>query len=178
MVERDENLEVIAKPLEPGVRPIVFITHDERTFNSNDGRKKIWIHKDHAPIRKKGRGQGLHVSDFLTPVGHLNSGKVCEVLKCGGEIWWTGELLLQQLQVNALPALESAFPRCQGLWTFDNAKIHQKYAPDALLVGNMNLTPGGKNSVPMRNGYYTKSDDPHTVHQQSMMLPDGQLKGL
>jgi len=30
----------------------------------------------------------------------------------------------------------------------------------------------------MRNGYYTKSDDPHTVHQQSMMLPDGQLKGL
>ena len=179
MVEWDEGLNVIEKSYESGSRPLVFITHDECTFNSNDGRKKIWIHEDHAPIRKKGRGQGLHVlSDFLTPVGRLDQGKVCETLKCGGDVWWTGDLLLEQLQVKAIPAFEASFPGCQGLWAFDNAKIHQKYAPDALQVGNMNLTPGGKNTVPMRPGYYIDPNNPLTTLQQSMMLPDGRLKGL
>ena len=77
MIEWDQDLNMIEKSYEIGSRPLVFITHDECTFNSNDGRKKIWIHEDHAPICKKGRGQGLHVSDFLTPVGRLNSGAVC-----------------------------------------------------------------------------------------------------
>ena len=85
---------------------------------------------------------------------------------------------MQQLTEKAIPAFEKAFPGCQGLWAFDNAKIHQKYAPDALQVGNMNLTPGGKNTVPMRDGYYIHPDHPHTICSQSMMLPDGRLKGL
>ncbi|RPA92509.1 hypothetical protein L873DRAFT_1656818, partial [Choiromyces venosus 120613-1] len=62
----------------------------------------------------------------------------------GGDIWWTGELLLKQLTEKAIPAFERAFPGCQGLFAFDNAKIHQKYASDALQVRNMNLTAGGK----------------------------------
>ena len=124
MMEWDENLQVIDKTYAAGERPLVFITHDECTFNSNDGRKKIWIHENKAPIRKKGRGQGLHVSNFLTPIGRLSGGNVCEVLKCGGDIWWTGDLLSQQLQEKAIPAFETAFPGCQGLWAFDNAKIH------------------------------------------------------
>jgi len=178
MMEWDANLNIIDKSYSPNSRPIVFITHDECTFNSNDGRKKIWIHEDRAPIRKKGRGQGLHVSDFLTPVSRLGGGNVCEVLKCGGDIWWTGDLLLEQLKEKAIPAFETAYPGCQGLWAFDNAKIHQKYAPDALQVGNMNLTPGGKNTLPMRDGYYIHPDNPHILRRQSMMLPDGRLKGL
>ena len=95
MIEWDANLNIIDKSYPPNSRPIVFITQDECTFNSNDGCKKIWIHEDKAPIRKKGRGQGLHVSDFLTPVGRLGGGNFCEVLKCGGDIWWTGDLLLE-----------------------------------------------------------------------------------
>jgi len=178
MMEWDQDLNVIDKSYELGSRPLVFITHDECTFNSNDGRKKIWIHENQAPIRKKGRGQGLHVSDFLTPVGRLDSGKVCETLKCEGDVWWTGDLLLQQLKEKAILAFEASFPGCQGLWAFDNAKIHQKYAPDALQVGNMNLTPGGKNMVPIRDEYYIHPSDPHATYQQSMMLPDGRLKGL
>lgn len=75
------------------------------------------------------------------------------MLKCGGDVWWTGDLLLQQLKEKAIPAFEIAFPGCQGLWAFENAKIHQKYAPDALQVGNLNLTGGWKNTVPMRDGY-------------------------
>ena len=83
------------------------------------------------------------MSDFLTPVGRLDGGNTCEILKCGGDVWWTGDLLLQQLTEKAILAFEKAFPGCQGLWAFDNAKIHQKYAPDTLQVGIMNLTPGG-----------------------------------
>lgn len=178
MMEWDENLQVVPKEYETGVRPIVFVTHDESTFNSNDGRKKIWVHEDHAPLRKKGRGQGLHVSDFLTPVGRLDDGNVCEILKCGGDIWWTGELMLKQLVEKAIPAFESSFPGCQGLFAFDNAKNHQKYASDALRSGSMNLTPGGVNTLPMRDGWYTKPEDPNTIYQQKMALPDGRLKGL
>ena len=42
----------------------------------------------------------------------------------------------------------------------------------------MNLTPGGKNTLPMRDGYYIHPDNSHTICPQSMMLPDGRLKGL
>jgi len=118
------------------------------------------------------------VTDFLTPVGRLGGGNVCEVLKCAGDIWWTRDLLLEQLKEKAIPAFETAYPGCQGLWAFDNIKIHQKYAPDALQVGNMNLTPGGKNTLPMRDGYYIHPDKPQILRQQSMMLPDRRLKGL
>ena len=152
MMEWNEDLEPINKELEASVKPIVFITHDESTFNSNDGRKCIWIHEDKSPLRKKGRGQGLHVSDYLTPIGHLGGGEVCEILKCGGDTWWTGEDMLEQLINKAIPAFEISFPGCQGLFAFDNSKSHQKYAADALRTGNMNLTPGGKNSVPMQDG--------------------------
>ena len=100
------------------------------------------------------------------------------MLKCRGDVWWTGDLRLQQLKEKAIPAFEIAFLGCQGLWAFDNAKIHERYAPDALQVGNLNLTAGGKHMVPIRDGYYIDSNDPYTTHLQSMMLPDGRLKGL
>ncbi|RPA97965.1 hypothetical protein L873DRAFT_1836176 [Choiromyces venosus 120613-1] len=178
MMQWDESLTIIPKEYEPGVRPIVFVTHDESTFNSNEGRRRIWIHEDQAPLRKKGRGQGLHVSDFLTPVGRLGNGDVCEILKCGGDTWWTGELMLKQLTEKAIPAFETSFPGCQGLFAFDNAKNHQKYASDALRSGNLNLTPGGKNTLPMRDGWFKKAGNPVTMHTQCMMLPDGRVKGL
>ena len=178
MIEWNEDLTIIPKEYEAGVRPIVFVTHDESTFNSNNGRKRIWVHEDHAPLRKKGRRQGLHVSDFLVPVGRLEDGDVCEILKCGGDTWWTGELMLKQLIEKAIPAFEKSFPGCQGLFAFDNAKNHQKYASDMLRSGNMNLTPGGINTILMRDGWFIKLDDPNTIHWQRMMLADGCIKGL
>jgi len=42
----------------------------------------------------------------------------------------------------------------------------------------MNVTLGGKNTLPMRDGYYIQPDNPLILRQQSMMLPDGGLKGL
>ena len=105
-------------------------------------------------MRKKGRRQGLHVSDYQTPIGRLDDSNVRETLKCGGDIWWTGQLMMEQLTNKAIPAFERAFPECQALFALDNAKCHQKDATDALRTGNMNLTPGGKNIVPMRDRWF------------------------
>jgi len=178
MMEWDENLQLIPQAYENEVKPVVFVTHDESTFNSNDGRRKVWVHEDRAPIRKKGHGQGLHVSDYLTAIGRLGGGEAADILKCGRDIRWTGELMLKQLTEKVLPLFEKSFPGCQGLFAFDNAKNHQKYALNALRSGNMNRTPGGKNTLPMRDGWFTKSDDPTIIQQHKMTLPDGRLKGL
>jgi len=71
--EEGEALEIILYPanLPPGIRPIVLVVHDESTFNANDGRSKIWIKDDNIPLKKKTRGKGIMVSDFLTPGGRL-----------------------------------------------------------------------------------------------------------
>lgn len=58
--------------------------------------------------------------------------------------------MLKQLFEKAIPAFESSFPSCQGLFAFDNAKNHQKYALDGVHSGSMNLTPGGVNTLPMQ----------------------------
>ena len=75
-------------------------------------------------------------------------------------------------------SLRNSLSRVSRVVGFDNIKIHQIHVPDALQVGNMNLTPDGKNTLPMRDGYYIHPDNSHTLRQQFMMLPDGPLQGL
>ena len=53
-----------------GEKPLVFITHDESTFNSNDG-KQGWMIQGRQPLEPKGKGKGIMVSGFLTPGGRL-----------------------------------------------------------------------------------------------------------
>lgn len=50
-----------------GEKHCIPVTHDECTGNANDGPHHQWIREDEQPIRKKPRGQGLHISDFITP---------------------------------------------------------------------------------------------------------------
>jgi len=86
--------------------------------------------------------------------------------------------MLKQLTEKVIPVFEKSFPGCQGLFAFDNAKNHQKYASDGLRAGNLNLTPGGKNTLPMWDGYFKMPHDPNTIHQEKMVICDGRLKGL
>jgi len=86
MMEWDDDLQPIVKELGGSEKLLVFITYDVSTFNSNNGRRRIWIHEDKSLLRKKVTGQGLHVLDYLTTIGWLDNGKVCEILKCGGDI--------------------------------------------------------------------------------------------
>ena len=130
----DENLQEIpnSRHLSGEIQPVILVTQDECTFNSNDGKHYIWVHPEHKPLRKKGLGQELHVSDFLTPIGRLEDGQVYTILKYGGNVWWDGNKLLNQVVEKAITVFKGQFPGCKALFAFDNARNHLKYADDAL----------------------------------------------
>ena len=70
----DEQGELIGGPTPPdGGRWLVVVTHDESTFQVNDGRRQMWLLKDKDPLRPKGVGKGIMVSEFLTPLGRLRA---------------------------------------------------------------------------------------------------------
>ena len=182
--------------LPAGQRPIVLVTHDESTFDSNDGRKYTWMKEGEQPLRKKSRGKGLMVSEFITSGGRLKAPDCISAgdlpgfgltpesdlrysthsatmrIEYGNDNWWTGEDLVQQVIKVAIPIFEVAFPECEALFMFDNATSHSAYALDALRARSMSLRPGGAQSL-LRSGF-----NPHTGKSQEMIFPNGQAKGL
>ena len=140
----DENLQEIPNPgqLSGDTQPVVLVTQDECTFNSNNSKHNIWVHPQYKHLPKKGHGQGLHVSEFLTSIGRLSNGAGCMLLKCDGQVWWNSDRQLEDLVEKAIPAFEAQFPGCKALFAFHNAPNHLKFADDALRVCKMNLEPG------------------------------------
>ncbi len=150
-------------------KPLVLVTHDESTFNSNDGKRRIWMENGKQPLRPKGRGKGIMASEFLTPGGRLKvpdsvpdekllqridwpldgNGKparyATELLEFGKDNYWTGDKMVDQAVKIATRVFSYAYPGCQALFAFDNSSNHSCYAEDAFLVRNMNLGPGGNN---------------------------------
>lgn len=106
MPRPDENdIMVIIEPsLNPGDKRYIIVTHDESVFYSNDGKKTFWGPKGHMPLRKKGTGLSIHVSDFLTEIdGRLRfeNEEACVIMKPGvnRDGWWTSELLVDQVKI-------------------------------------------------------------------------------
>jgi hypothetical protein len=67
----DNEGQVVSQPQGfevPGVRfRLILITHDESTFYENDRRKTKWVHENEKAVaERKGEGQSIMVSDFLT----------------------------------------------------------------------------------------------------------------
>lgn len=176
----------------PGEKPLVLCTHDESTFNANDGKRAIWMEKGKPPIRPKGRGKGIMVSGFLTPGGVLSipesisdaellrnevdwpllpDGKPVrcglQLLEYGKDNYWNGDKMVDHAVKVAARIFPYAFPGCQGLFAFDNASNHCAFAADALVASKMNLKPGGAQPL-MRPGYIHFQQRP-----QSMVFPEG-----
>lgn len=189
----------------PGEKPLVLCTHDESTFNANDGKREVWMEEGKPPIRPKGRGKGIMVSGFLTPGGLLSipesisdaellrnevdwpllNGKPVrdglQLLEYGKDNYWNGDKMVDHAVKVAARIFSYAFPGCQGLFAFDNASNHCSFAADALVASKMNLNPGGSQPL-MRQGYIHSRQ-----HSQSMVFPDdpdipsglrGKAKGL
>lgn len=117
------------------------------------------------PIQKKGRGQGIIVSEFLTPTGRLhspaspsnsNSQFVTKYLECGNNNWWMREKLLDQVLNCSIPVFEAVYAGYQAVFFFDNTTNHSFFAPDSLRVNNMNYNPGGEQKL-LRDGYFFDS---------------------
>ncbi|KAF8139716.1 hypothetical protein EV363DRAFT_1392657 [Boletus edulis] len=154
---RDEDLEPIEPNLGPSERLHVPIMHDKTIIHANDLQHRVYVCDGKIPLRKKGQGRAIHVSNFI--VEH------------------TGRLTLSLAQVeeNAqLPAAErlEVTDACKiiypgknhdGFWTnenlfvFDQSSVHGAFAKDALNAKEMNVKPGGKQrkmhdtTIPMDN---------------------------
>jgi len=194
--------------LPPGEIPIVFITHDESTFNANDGKRRLWMKKNTPPIRQKGRGKGIMVSGFLTPGGrlqvpqHITNDMLLDeslhpqwpctsdgnpvrdammYLEYGKDNYWTSEKMVDHAISIALPIFRLAFPGCQALFAFDNASNHCCYKSDALLAAKMNLGPGGKQPF-LRETFIHSLGRPQTmVWPDTASIPShlrGKQKGI
>ena len=171
--------------LQSGEKPLVLVTHDESTFNANDGKRRLWSQKGEQPLRPKGKGKGIMVSGFLMPGGILkvpvhisdvqlladptwvlnNEGvpvrQAIKYLEYGKDNYWTGEKMVEHTEF-AIKILKFAFPGCA-------------YAPDALTTTKMNLGPGGKQPV-MRDGWDHAQNLPHPM-VFSQNNPDPKLRG-
>ena len=147
----DKECKIRTLPtLELGEKEHAWITHDESTFHTYDGPRAVWGPQEEQPLRKKGLGQGIHVSDFLTEtIGPLKDdtgeARVTMVLGANRDGYWNGEKLLIQLR-RAIDIFERTHPGFIGIWAFDNATSHTAYASNALVASKMNKGPGG--SVP------------------------------
>src|SRR6266496_4282567 len=99
----DDNIMVLEEPiLNENEKRHILITHDESTFYANDGKKTFWGPAGHQPLRKKGAGLSLHVSDFLTEVdGRLKfeEEEACVMMKLGinRDGWWKTDDLIKQV---------------------------------------------------------------------------------
>ena len=163
----DNKGQVVSQPhgfAVPGVRfCLILVTHDELTFYENDCRKTKWVHeKEKAATEKKGEGQSIMVSNFLTVEwGQLKDGnkyvdsehcvkesltsvrEAWVIFKAGKsqDGWFSGEDLLQQVDM-AIDIFEGKTNRfATGLFLFDNAPSHQKCTPDALSAQKMPKNP-------------------------------------
>ena len=104
------------------------------------------------PLRKKGRGRLIHVSDFINEDGRLvlldDTGCIikdaCKVIYPGsnGDPWWDTDQLLVQVK-SALEIFEAAHPDCQALFVFDQSSAHASLPPDALKAFTMNKSNCG-----------------------------------
>nr|CAG8622882.1 7196_t:CDS:2 [Entrophospora candida] len=83
----EDDITILNEPtLVPGETKHIMVVHDESIFYANDGKKTYWGPNNHIPLRKKGMGLSLHVSDFLTEVeGRLKFEEetACVIMKPG-----------------------------------------------------------------------------------------------
>ena len=140
-------------------------------------------------MQKKGRGQIIHVSDFINEEdGQLIScdtdGKVVKDAQkiifpgANGDAWWTHDDLLNQVQFAIQIHKEINRPGIQVLSIFDNSSTHATLPPDTLHAFNMNKSNGGKQHkqhdtiIPQSNPGPLKHGLPQKITN------DGKPKGL
>ncbi|PCH34871.1 hypothetical protein WOLCODRAFT_155522 [Wolfiporia cocos MD-104 SS10] len=97
--------------------------HDESIFHVNDEARNLWLRDGEQPLRKKGRGQLIHVSDFICEetgrlVIHGDSGEIVKDARhiiypgSNADAWWDSDQLLAQVN-DFLPdpkKIPTAFP--------------------------------------------------------------------
>lgn len=120
--------------LAPGQQLHIVINHDGSIFHVNNMRWKMWLLRGQQPIKKKGNGCSIHISDFICElIGRLRlvddklgeynnlptdsplrlpSTDACKIIYPGKnhDKWWDVTQLMKQLRATV--------PRCGGCLGF------------------------------------------------------------
>ena len=136
----------ILPQLDEGCEEIVLIVHDECIFYANEGRKCVWFEDGKPPLKTKGQGRTIMVSEFLCAC----HGRLCFGEKEARRIiypganhdgYWDNDDLIDQLKA-AIPIFEALHPGKQALFAFDNSTNHRRKADNALVANRLNLGDG------------------------------------
>ena len=184
-----DEMSDITEP-ESTSKRLVLVTHDESCFSSNDGKATIWFDQDNRPIRPKGEGRSIMVSEFLCEchgpmklsqsqrIENMNLPFHTAVVTHPGKNadgYWTNSDLAKQLEHALIPIFKVLHPDCDALIMFDNSQNHRALPPDALNANALNLSDGGKNVKPQRSGWY---EEDGVKIAQSMQTSSGVQKGV
>lgn len=162
----EETLEPLPLPLPEGKKEHILIVQDESIFHVNDQQRSIWLGADQSqPIRQKGNGRAIHVSDFLCEKSEtgrisLSAHQIAKHNKLppeqqlavtdaqkiiypgkGKDDWWDMPQLTTQLQ-HTIKIFEYLHLGTVGIFVFDCSSAHEAFAEDALNINNMNVNPG------------------------------------
>ena len=179
-----DSMEIVESPnLPEGQKRHVLVVHDESLFYSNDGVSSAWVHPKHPPLRKKGKGKCIMISEFLcechgrlswtTELGEVEYATTIITPGKNDDGWWKAENLVHQFKTKAIPMFDRLHPNCAAVFLFDNSTNHGAFADDALNVNNMNLNSGGKQPI-LRDGWFLQGDGARVV--QKMVFPIGHPK--
>ncbi|TFK79205.1 hypothetical protein K466DRAFT_579249 [Polyporus arcularius HHB13444] len=183
------ELKLVPPTLKPGEKKVDAIFHDESCFHVNEYKRTAWLPEGATILQKKGRGQLIHVSDFITePTGHLvlrnDNGKIvedaCKIIFPGsnGDPWWDTAQLIEQVK-RVIKIFEKVHPGCVALFIFDQSSAHASLPPDALQAFEMNKSNGGKQRKQRDTVIPQSNPDPRFRGQpQKMTLDNGEAKGL
>jgi len=66
------TLDRVPPVLKPGEMEHVLVMQDKSIFHANEYGRRSWLTEGQQPIQKKGHGQVVHVSDFISEtIGRL-----------------------------------------------------------------------------------------------------------
>lgn len=186
-----ENMTDVTPPsIQSDQRPRIMVTHDESCFSSHDGKTTIWMDINDRPLRPKGQGRSIMVSEFLCechgPLKLSQSqmedytgipSETCEIIIPGKEQdgYWTTCDLINQVKTKLMPIFKILHPGCDALVMFDNSQNHRSLPPDALRASALNLSDGGKTVAKQRAGWFIDTNGNRV--SQPMQRPDGVQKG-
>jgi hypothetical protein len=195
----DTTLDRIPPTLEPGEKEHVLILQDETIFHTNEYRRRMWLTENKQPIRKKGHGRTIHVSDFISktigriklsdeqiadqnkqpPEHRLSAFEARKIIYPGKgfDAWWDLRQLIDQIKIT-ISIFDLTHPNCVAVFAFDRSSAHEGFAENALNVNNMNMGPGGKQRklrntvIPLNNPDPAPEEEDTRGQIQQMSFPD------
>jgi hypothetical protein len=155
--------------------------------------------KGQQPLRKKGNGCGIHISNYmletrgclvlnadeiaaqaaLPPNSCLHVTDAHKIIYPGKNTdkWWDLLQFMEHL-TDAVDIFEYIHLDVVGIWAFDCSSAHKGLASDTLNVNKMNINPGGKQTL-MRDTVIPNTNPPPKPGQadthgliQSLVYPN------